>query len=126
MSDSYFPTCFLSSTYPPITYFLMSRIAIVTVFVIILLVDCATFHNSRWMEQDMHILQNSSLPMITLPGTHQSGAYWFSQEVSPDISFGSRVQPDNSPFDSQVVQKPAFQDLRSIDGWNPLFRYQSL
>jgi hypothetical protein len=36
------------------------------------------------MEQDMHILQNSSLPMITLPGTHQSGAYWFSQEVSPD------------------------------------------
>eukprot|EP01080_Neovahlkampfia_damariscottae_P012134 gene12134-5625_t len=36
------------------------------------------------MEQDYEILKNQTLTDITLPGTHESGAYWVSNEVSSD------------------------------------------
>lgn len=55
-------------------------------FLFIFIFILVTFQDdfSRWMELDFEKIKNLKITDLTLPGTHESGAYEFSDIVSPD------------------------------------------
>lgn len=67
------------------------------------------------MQQDFHKLRNQTILDLTLPGTHESGAYWFSNIISPDApAFVYRLSREYNISAHTFIRKWAINQHRTI------------